>query len=272
MERPTPPLENVDGSDSLPDRETGAEPASGSAERSLRLLAVLAEEGRAMSLADLTAQLALPKGTVHRLCTNLMSTGHLSRDIDERLFTVGPALRELSLNTLNHTTHRGMRHAVLKELVNEINETCNLTTLDGVEVLYLDRVEAKWPLRLTIDVGAHVPMHCTASGKLFLAFMPKRKRDATIRSLPLPAMTQSTLTSAQSLREECDAILECGFARDREEFVAGLIAIAVPVRDSEGAVRATVSVHAPVIRLTMAQAEARLGALQAAAAQIGKLI
>jgi DNA-binding IclR family transcriptional regulator len=255
-----------------PERDAPDEPVSGSAERTLRLLALLAEEGRPLTLAELTTQLSLPKGTVHRLCANLMASGHLARDVDERQFTIGPALRELAFNALNHATQRGMRHAVLKELVAEIGETCNFTTLDGAEVLYLDRVEARWPLRLTIDVGAHVPLHCTASGKLLLAHLPKRQRDTVIRRIPLPRLTPATITSAQALRAECDEIFKSGFARDREEFVAGLIAIAVPVRDAEGAVRATVSVHAPTVRLTMAQAEARIDKLQAAAAAMSKLI
>lgn len=253
-------------------QDAGEEPVSGSAERSLRLLSVIANEGRPMSLADLTAQLNLPKGTVHRLCTNLLATGHLARDIDERMFTVGPTLRRLAFDALNHGTLRGLRHAVLTALVTEVGETCNFTTLDGTEVLYLDRVEAKWPLRLTIDVGAHVPLHCTASGKLLLAHLPKRQRDAVIKRIPLARLTAATITDPDALRAECQRITEEGFSRDREEFVAGLIAVAVPVRDAEATVRATIAVHAPTARMTMTQAEARLGALQKAAGEMGKLL
>ncbi|MGE0796742.1 MAG: IclR family transcriptional regulator [Lautropia sp.] len=248
------------------------EPLSGSAERSLRLLALLAESGRPMSLAEMTTQLGLPKGTVHRLCANLMSSGHLMRDVDERMFTIGPTLRELAFNTLNHATLRGMRHHVLKSLVAEIGATCNFTTLDGTEVLYLDRVEARLPWRLTIDVGMRVPLHCTSSGKLLLASMPKRRREAVLRRLPLPRLTPATLTTAEALRAECDVIAAQGFARDREEFVTGLVSIAVPVRDQAGVVRATVSVHAPTTQLSMDQAEQRIDLLYAAAAKMGKLI
>ena len=248
------------------------EPASGSAERTLRLMALLAEEGRPMTLAELTAQLQLPKVTVHRLCANLVAGGFLVRDIDERSFTIGPALRELAFNALNHGTLRGLRHSVLKTLVDEIGETCNFTTLDGAEVLYLDRVEARRPLRLTIDVGAHVPLHCSASGKLLLAHMPRRQRDTVIRRIPLTALTLNTLTTAAALKAECEEILAQGFARDREEFVPGLIALAVPVRDAQQTVRATIAVHAPVARLSMAEAEARLDALQRAAQAMGRLL
>lgn len=262
---------DINGRSALADNEA-EEPSTGSAERTLRLLALLTEQGRPMSLAELTSHLSLPKGTVHRLCVNLTAGGYLVRDVGERVFTVGPALRQLAFDTLNHTTLRGMRHAVLQALVEEIGETCNFTTLDGAEVLYLDRVEAKRPLRLTIDVGAHVPLYCTASGKLYLAHMPKRQRDAVIGRIPLPRLTGATLTSPEALRQECDSILESGFARDREEFVGGLIAIAVPVRDAQGAVRAAVSVHAPTARMTMEQAEARIGRLRAAATEMEKLL
>ncbi len=249
------------------------EPVSGSsAERSLRLLALLAHEGRALSLADLAAQLGLPKGTAHRICSQLLATGFLARDLDERSFVVGPALRQLAFDTLNHGSVRGLRHEVLAALVQEVGETCNLTTLDGARVLYLDRVEAQWPLRLTLDVGSHVPLHCTASGKLFLAQMPKKARDAMIDGLPLPRMTARTLTDPAALRAECDAIAREGFSRDREEFMAGLVAVAVPVRDAAGAVRAALAVHAPTARMSMADAERRIDALKAAALRMGGLL
>ena len=269
---PTPVAKKAKPRDEPAARAGDDEPASGSAERTLRLMALLAEEGRPMTLAELTAQLQLPKVTVHRLCANLVAGGFLVRDIDERSFTIGPALRELAFNALNHGTLRGLRHSVLKTLVDEIGETCNFTTLDGAEVLYLDRVEARRPLRLTIDVGAHVPLHCSASGKLLLAHMPRRQRDTVIRRIPLTALTLNTLTTAAALKAECDEILAQGFARDREEFVPGLIALAVPVRDAQQTVRATIAVHAPVARLSMAEAEARLDALQRAAQAMGRLL
>lgn len=251
---------------------TGAAAPSSSSERSLALLALVASEGRALSLAELSARLGLPKASAHRICTQLQEGDWLMRDADERAFSVGPALRRLALDTLNNGVVRGLRHQVLAELVAGIGETCNFTTLDGATVLYLDRVEAPWPWRLTLDVGAHVPLHCSASGKLLLAHMPRRQRDTVIQRIPLPALTPNTLTTPEALKAECDEILAQGFARDREEFVPGLIALAVPVRDAQQAVRATIAVHAPVARLSMAEAEARLDALLRAAEAMGRLL
>ncbi|RZL95985.1 MAG: IclR family transcriptional regulator [Variovorax sp.] len=249
------------------------EPASGSsAERSLRLLALLANEGRALSLADLAARLALPKGTAHRICTQLLATGFLARDVDERSFSVGPALRQLAFDTLNHGVVRGLRHEVLSELVRQVGETCNFTTLDGAQVLYLDRVEAQWPLRLTLDVGSHVPLHCTASGKMFLAHLPRKERDALIEQITLTRMTANTITAAAKLRAECDAIVERGYSCDREEFIAGLVAVAVPVLDAAGKVRAAIAVHAPTARMSMEDAVKRIDALKAAAGRMTGLL
>lgn len=249
------------------------EPATGSsAERSLRLLALLANEGRALSLADLAAQLSLPKGTAHRICTQLLATGFLARDVDERMFSVGPALRQLAFDTLNHGVVRGLRHEVLSELVRQVGETCNFTTLDGVQVLYLDRVEAQWPLRLTLDVGSHVPLHCTASGKLFLAQMEKKERDALIGQITLARMTANTITDAARLRAECESIARQGYSTDREEFIAGLVAVAVPVFDAAGKQRAAIAVHAPTARMTMEDAIERIGALRQAAERMAGLL
>ncbi len=250
-----------------------SKPVSGSsAERSLRLLALLAHEGRALSLAELAARLALPKGTVHRLCTQLVAIRFLARDVNERSFVVGPAMRQMAFDTLNHDAVRGLRHGVMAELVRQVGETCNFTTLDGAQVLYLDRVEAKWPLRLTLDIGSHVPLHCTASGKLFLAQMPRAQRDVLIANLSLTPMTHTTLTTAAALRLECDEIFGQGYSCDREEFMLGLIAVAVPVRDRGGAVRAAIAVHAPTARMSLDVALRQLPHLQAAAARMRELI
>lgn len=255
------------------DAAAGAPASTGSsAARSLRLLAILADEGRALSLAELATRLALPKATVHRLCAQLLDSGFLARDVDERSFSVGPALRQLAFDTLNHGVVRGLRHEVLSTLVGQVGETCNFTTRDGTRVLYLDRVEAQWPLRLTLDVGSQVPLHCTASGKLFLALMDAAQRDDLLARIPLPRMTPNTLTTLKALRAECEAIVARGYSCDNEEFMAGLIAVAVPVHDAQGRLRAAIAVHAPTARMSLAQAVRKRDALHEAARRMRDLL
>ena len=255
-----------------PDAESGGAGGDSAADRALRLLGLLARANRALTLAELSQQMGLPKATTHRLCSQLQANGHLMRDVDGRSFAVGPALRRLALDALNHGTVRGLRHERLAALVAEVGETCNFTTLDGAGVLYLDRVEAPWPWRLTLDVGTHVPLHCTASGKLFLAHLDEAARDALLQGLPLPRLTANTLKSRRALLAECESIRKQGYALDREEFIPGLVALAVPVRDAQGQVRAAIAVHAPVARLSLKGAVARLPALQRAAAGMSALL
>lgn len=243
-----------------------------SAERSLRLLAKLADEGRALSLADLASYLSLPKATAHRLCMQLLDSGFVARTENEREYMVGPALRKLAFDTLNHGTVSGLRHAVIADLVAEVGETCNYTTLDGAEVLYLDRVEAPWPWRLTLDVGVHVPIHCTASGKLFLATMAAERRELLLASLKLERLTENSLTDVTLLQAECERIAAAGHSLDREEFIVGLVAIAVPVRDDSGRVRAALATHAPRTRMSVEQALNHLPAMHSAAQRMGRLL
>lgn len=257
-------------------RESTAAPAAvtsgGSAERTLRLLQLLSDRGRAMTLAELAESLDVPKATTHRLCARLLALEFIARDIDGRRFTIGPALRRMAFDTLNHATSKGLRHEVLADLVKEVGETCNFTTLDGASVLYLDRVEAQRPWRLTLSVGVHVPLHCTASGKLFLACLPSDERDALLERLTLDALTDSTLTSVEALRASFEEITERGYSFEGEEFVVGLIAVAVPVRDTAGQVRAAIAMHCPTTYATRAQALDKLPSLESAARRMSELL
>ena len=243
-----------------------------SAERSLRLLSRLASEGKALSLAQLATDLTLPKATVHRICGFLLDGGFISKSDEGRAFEIGPALRRLALDTLNHDTTQGLRHTVLEDLVAQIGETCNFTTLDGADVRYLDRVEAKWPWRLTLEVGAHVPIHCTASGKLFIALMDAPRREQMLKTLVLNAMTEHTITDVEKLRSQCATIAAQGYALDEQEFIDGLIAMAVPVFDANQTLRGAVAVHAPMARMSAKGALTHLPALRAASLRMGPLL
>ncbi len=246
--------------------------ADGAAERSLRALAAVAARDRPVTLAELAEELALPKPSVHRLCARLARLGMLVRDVDARRWSAGPALRRLALDTLQHGTLGGLRHRVLAELVAAVGQTCNFTTLDRAEVLYLDRVEAPQPWRLTVEIGARVPLHCTASGKLFLASMDAARRERMLGSLALERMTAHTLVTPAALRTACERIRAQGHAVEREEFVAGLAAVAVPVADAAGNVRAALAVHHPVAQVPAEDALGMLPELHRAASRMAALL
>ncbi len=226
----------------------------GAPARALRILDLVSSYGGAMSLAEIAETLSLPKGSAHRLCSLLVSMGYLARDVDDRSYAVGKALQRMALSTLKHRSIQSLRHDILIELVKKVGETCNFNTLDGTRVVYLDRVEAQWPLRLIFDAGSRVPLHCTASGKLLLAHMRASEAARILPYLQLDACTESSITCLMELERECRQILEQGYATDREEFISGMVAVAVPVRDTRGEVQAAVAMHAPTARMSLERA------------------
>ena len=119
------------------------------------------------------------------------------------------------------------------------------------EVVYLDRVEADWPLRLHLPVGSTVPPHCSASGKLLVASLPAAEREALVAQMPLPRFTQRTITDRALLARELDRIIDAGYAVDDEEYVLGVACVAVPVRLADGQAIAAVAVHAATARLPL---------------------
>ena len=152
--------------------------------RLFSLLEVIASRDQLFSLQALVEETGLPKPTLHRMLQQLESAGLLQRQDDGRHYSTGLRLRRLAENLLLNNSFHGAQHAVLRQLVEEIGESCNLTALSGSEVVYLDRVETPAPLRFYLHPGSRVPVHCSASGKVFLAQMSPAQRRRLLSAAP----------------------------------------------------------------------------------------
>lgn len=242
------------------------------AERMLTLLEAIASRGEPASLADLTEELGLAKATTHRLANQLVELRFLERTPDGKRYAVGSRLATLSAGALRSSITWGPRRAILRELVETLNETCNITALDGGELVYLDRAEAAWPLQIRLHVGSRVPLHCTASGKLFMALAPEKTARALLNAAQLKRHTPRTLVEPEALIQALTTIRKQGFGTDNEEFIEGMTAVAVPVMDRGGKMTATIAVHGPVTRLPLSLAIDHVPVLRKAAARLGALI
>ncbi len=236
--------------------------------RAIAILETIAGADGPLGLVELMAATGLPKPTVHRICTMLMDASMLVREAEGKRFAPGPRLATLALAALTNTAWRAPRHAILKSLVTEIGETCNLTILDGTEVVYIDRVEAAWPLRLHFQTGSRVPVHCSASGKLLLALLPSRERNRILDALSFSYHTSNTLTRRQDLETALKRIRKEKVATDNEEYLDGTVCVAVPVENGKRRIPAALAVHAPATRMTLAQALECVPALRKAAARL----
>ena len=200
--------------------------------RGLIVLEKVVEAGKPVSATELIDELDLPKPTVNRLLLQLESEGLLQREPLKRRYQPGPRARRLALGTLTHKAVGAARHAILSDLSAKIEETCNCAMRDRGDLVYLDRVEANWPYRIQLPVGSHLPLHCTASGKLLLAYMESRQRNRLIRSAPLEKRTDNTITDPEELLVELKRIRSSGGGVDNEELREGMTAVAVPVFNS----------------------------------------
>jgi DNA-binding IclR family transcriptional regulator len=233
--------------------------------RAVGVLEALVAAERPASLAELTAALRLPKPTLYRMLAMLEAANLVAREPGARRYAPGPRLAALGRNVMLNGSLRTERRVILARLVEEIGETCNFTMLDGGAVVYLDRVEAAWPLRMILSSGSRVPLHCTASGKLLLALLPKAARVRLTAQLSLTRYTDTTITDPRRLAAELARIRAQRYATDNEEFHAGLVCVAVPVADAGKRVCAAVAVHAPVSRMPLRRALEHLPGLRRAA-------
>lgn len=230
------------------------------------------EEDRPITSTDISRLVDLPKATVHRLCQMLLSEGYLKREIDGKHLAPGPLLSRMALNILSTSAHRAVRQAILKATADKIGETCNISLPDGAEMIYFDRVESDWPLRIQLPVGSHVPLHCTASGKLYLSTLSAAKRRKIIDEIPLHAHTKASITDKDILEANLKQIRAQGFSIDNEEFLEGMVAVSVPVRDTSGRVCAFLATHGPSSRMTVEQAKKHVLTLQEAGEKFSQLI
>lgn len=229
------------------------------------LLEVIAAKDQFFSLQSLVEETGLPKPTLHRMLQQLDAAGMIQRDGDGRHYSVGVRLRRLAENLLLNNTVHGARHVVLRQLVEEVGESCNITAFSGSEVLYLDRVETAAPLRFYLHPGSRVPAHCSASGKLFLAQMSPAQRRRLLAHVPLERFTPKTLTTLDALDEEIDTVKRQGYALDDEEFLPGLICVAVLVPRKGGRSNMGIAIQAPIMRLSHDKVLTLLPALNKAA-------
>jgi IclR family acetate operon transcriptional repressor len=236
--------------------------------RQFALLEALAKMDRFATLQTLVEETGLPKPTVHRMLQQLEMAGMVQRDGDGRQYTTGLRLRQLAETVLLNNTVHGARHLVLRRLVEEVGETCNLTAFNGSEVVYLDRVETPAPLRFYLQAGSVVPAHCSATGKLFLAQMTPSQRRRLLGQVSLERFTPKTITDMDAIEAEIAIVKRDGVGYDREEYLPGLICVAVLVPSTNRASNLGLAIQAPSMRLTPQRVEAAIPALQRAASAL----
>ena len=216
---------------------------------SIRLLTSFSGEEDELGITTLAGRLRLAKSTVHRLAATLTSAGFLEQNSETGRYRLGVALFELGALVRRRMHVANEARPRLRELLEKTGETVQLGIVDHYSVLYVYEMESPHAIRMAAAVGGRAPLHCTAVGKVLLAFQPEDYVKEVIQR-GLKPYTPKTLTRGEAVLGMLHEVRSREHAIDDEESESGLRAIAAPVRNHTGAVIAAVGVAAPIQRMS----------------------
>lgn len=220
-----------------------------SVERVLNILEAFTAEEPELTATQLSQRLGLHKTTVHRLASTLMARGLLARDPRTRAYLLGHGLLRFVELVLNRRNVVSISMPHLARLRTATGETIGLHIRVGRERVCIAQLESTHEMRMRLDIGKPLPLYCGASSKVFLAAMEADEVDAVVRETGLKPLGPGSIRDKRALEKDLKAIRERGYAISRAERVAGGATVAAPVRDDSGAVVASLSIYAPLMRV-----------------------
>ena len=225
--------------------------------RTLRIIEILGASERPMTPTEINAEIGLPKQTIHRLCSTLEQEGYLIKETNGKRLQPSTRLMGIASGILYASRMQIIRRQSLLRVANQVGETVNLAVPRSDGMMYLDRVETDWPFKIQLPIGSSVPFYCTATGKTFLASLSVSKRKSFVQGLNLKKLTDNTFVDKDEFLAELARVAKQGYARDNEEFMDGMIAVAAPVKDPNGRYIGSLAFHAPSQRLSIEDAVAQ---------------
>jgi IclR family transcriptional regulator, pca regulon regulatory protein len=243
---------------------------SSSLQAGLAILNCFSAERPVLGIAKLADELNMSRSTTHRYASTLVALGYLEQD-QARRYRLAPRVADVGMAVLDSMALRGKAREPMRVLREQTGRTVSLAVLDGEDVRYVERLRGwrrgQHAVDLDLGVGARLPVHCTAMGKVLLAYLPDPEREQLIAGLQLTRRGPNSITSKRALRAELEQVRAAGLAIGDEELAPGVRTIAAPVRNGAGEVIAAIGVPVPVEAFSVAQLRESLGAAVTATAQ-----
>ena len=218
-------------------------------QRAISILKLFINKPGLMSLTEISRETGLNQVTAYRLIATFIATGLLEQSPESEKYRLGVTALALgdAYSRSNDLSQRA--HPKLVELRDECGETVHLSILDGVEIVYLDKIPGLHPIGLMSSrVGGRAPAYCTGVGKVLLAYQPEEKIHTTHLKGDLISFTPRTITSVDRLLVEFTKIRSNGYALDQEEHEIGVACVAAPIFDLNG-ILAAISLSGPYDRI-----------------------
>jgi IclR family transcriptional regulator, carbohydrate utilization repressor len=245
-----------------------AKPSVQVIERLFLLLEVLAKNGQAMSLKEISEAAKLHPSTTHRILNDL-TIGRFVERPEAGTYRLGMRLLELGTLVKDRLNVRDLALGPMRELHRLIQQPVNLSVRQGDEIIYIERAYSERSgMQVVRAIGGRAPLHLTSVGKLFLASDDIARIRAYATRTGLPSQTRNSLTQLHQLERELQEAQKSGVARDNEELELGVRCIAAGVRDDQGKLVAGLSISAPASRMD----ESWLPKLQSTANEISKAL
>lgn len=239
-----------------------------SADRVLTIIELLTEHRGGLTFAQLQEITGWPRSSLHGLVRTMAERHHVEFDPHSQVYRVGVRIWEAGQAFNSKIEITQLAFPYLEEARDRLSETIQLAVLDGIENIYIAKVEASHPLRLDSYVGARLPSFATGIGKVLLAGLSEQELDRRLADVELVRYTATTICKMQELRDVLREARAKGFAVDNEEYTVGVCCYAVPVRDHSGSVTAAISTSIPSARLSDGISERAVAVLTSAAGGI----
>ncbi|UXH77527.1 DNA-binding transcriptional regulator KdgR [Roseateles amylovorans] len=221
-------------------------------------------------ISELSVRLAMPKATVYRFLQTMKTLGYVRQEADSERYGLAMKTFELGAKALQYPDLVELSKHHMQMLADVTGETVHLGTLIDSEIIYVHKVDSRHMLGMYSRVGRRAPLHCTAIGKVLLAWEHPDRRQRILADAELRRFRDKTITDLAEFEIELQRVKAQGFGEDREEFDDHIRCLGVPIFDRLGHPVAGMSISFPTFRYDEAKAPEVVAALQAASRDISE--
>ena len=237
------------------DSSGGKQPESVAAVlKTFGLLQALAERNES-GISELSVRLAMPKATVYRFLQTMMTLGYVRQEADSERYALTMKVYELGTKALQFPELVDLAKNHMQSLADKTGETVHLATLIESEIIYLHKVDSSHTLGMYSRIGRRAPLHCTAIGKVLMAWESPEHRDHVLQGAEFKPFRQNTIVDRQAYEQELRQVKAQGFGEDREEFEEHVRCVGVPIFDRLNHPVAGMSISFPTFRFEPTRAQ-----------------
>ena len=216
-------------------------------------------------------KLKIPLPTIYRHIETLCEEKYLVASSSKK-YLPGPKIRNIILNSLPYEPNFTLRRSYLRKLTNDIEETVSLSMPIGTKLVYFDRIEFHWPMQLNLEAGDHLPLHASASGKLYLSYLNEQDATQIFKNIKTPKTAKNTIIEINQFKKELKKIKSQKYAFDDEEWFNGMVGVSVPIFNRNNELCFCLSTHTAKSRKNIDDLKKILPTMQTAATNLKKVL